>query len=109
MASIPVLSPPPRARPETAFDRLMRLDSPINPGLSENEFRRMFAKCRCGKVMTRRVFEGHICAVAAAAVHRRPAVIIDLTGDLPEQITVASNGSATHLGFIDLTIDSDDE
>ena len=43
------------------------------PGLSEVEFRKLFAKCCCGKITTRRVFKDHICLIAHAPL------IIDLT------------------------------
>jgi hypothetical protein len=64
---------PPKREPETSFNQLLRLDSIKRPGLSEVEFKNLFAKCRCGIVATRRVFNDHICAVV-------PAVqVIDLT------------------------------
>jgi hypothetical protein len=63
------------------------------PGLPEGDFRKLFAKCRCGLVMTRRVFEHHLCTVAAVS-----PVIIDLTSDTSDDDDV-----------IDLTGDSDDE
>ena len=92
----------PVMRPETAFDRLLRLDSWTRPGLSEAEFNRLFAKCHCGLVMTRRVFRNHICAMAAAAA-RNPPVVIDLTSDDSHDL-----GAHSHM-IIDLTSDEDDE
>ena len=73
---------------ETAFERLLRLDSVTQPGLSEREFRKLFARCRCGKVTTRRVFKDHICLITAI-----PPIVIDLT--------VSDNGNST---VIDLTL-----
>ena len=73
---------------ETAFERLLRLDSVTQPGLSEREFRKLFARCRCGKVTTRRVFKDHICLITAI-----PPIVIDLT--------VSVNGNST---VIDLTL-----
>lgn len=58
----------------TVLKRLMRLNSSIRPGLSETEFRRLFAKCHCGLIMTQRVFADHVCRVV-------DPVVIDLTGD----------------------------
>ena len=78
----------PARRPETLLDRLFRLDAWDGPGLPELRFRRMFAQCQCGLVMTCRVFGHHVCAV-------RTPPIIDLTSDLDTAI--------------DLTADSDDE
>jgi len=80
----------PSRGPETTLDRLMRLDSWARPGLPEADFKRLFAKCRCGLVMTQRVFKNHICAVAAAPV------VIDLTLETSDEV-------------IDLTGDSDEE
>jgi hypothetical protein len=46
------------------IDQLLKLDSWVGgSGLPESNFKRLFAKCDCGLVMTRRVFEAHICAV----------------------------------------------
>lgn len=65
LASIPTFEPPIRG-PETTLDKLLRLDSWINPGIDESEFRKLFVKCRCGMMTTRRVFKDHVCQVAAA-------------------------------------------
>lgn len=58
-------------RPDT-FTLLLKLDSWRTPGLSVAEFRNLFARCRCGLIMTRRVFDDHQCA---------PTEVIDLTLD----------------------------
>jgi len=78
-ASVPTYEAPIRG-PETVLDRLLRLDSWAQSGLSESEFNRLFAKCRCGLIMTCRVFRGHICAVAVGIMQKKPEVI-DLTLD----------------------------
>jgi hypothetical protein len=81
---------PPIRSAETAVDRLLKLDSWTSPGLTEADFRGLFAKCRCGLVMTRRVFQNHVCVAPAAPViidltlddgDNSWPVIIDLTGD----------------------------
>lgn len=77
-AYIPVYQRPVRG-PETVLDKLLKLDSWGRAGLTETEFRKLFAKCLCGLVMTRRVFPDHFC-VTAAVVKDTP-VIIDLTSD----------------------------
>ena len=71
---------------ETAFECLLRLDSVMQPGLSEREFRKLFARCRCGKVTTRWVFKDHICLITAI-----PPIVIDLT--------VSDNGNSTVIGL----------
>lgn len=75
-ASLTTLERPPRG-PETVIEQLLRLDTSRRPGLSESEFRMLFAKCVCGLIMTRRVFRDHICAPGVPA----PPVVIDLTSD----------------------------
>jgi hypothetical protein len=82
----------------TALDRLIRLNSFDKPGLSELEFRRLFAKCRCGLVMTRQVFRCRTCVPTVP-------VIINLTLDDSED----SAGTTTGPIIIDLTRDSDDD
>jgi hypothetical protein len=82
-------------RRETTLDQLARLDSQWRPGLLEADFMKLFAKCRCGLVMTRRVFRNHFCAAAPAPVVQ----VIDLTSD----------SSAEGPIIIDLTGDSDDD
>lgn len=74
-------SQPPVRRPETVVEQLLRLDSSRRPGLFESEFKRLFAKCSCGLIMTRRVFKDHICIPALAA----PPVVIDLTSDVSDE------------------------
>ena len=43
--------------------RLLQLNSPIRPGLSEKDFRSLFVKCTCGLVMTKGAFHSHYCTV----------------------------------------------
>ena len=78
---------------EATLDRLLRLDSWVNPGIPAADFKKLFAMCHCGMITTRRVFDHHVCVSVIP-------VIIDLTGDVPEE-----NGPV----IIDLTGDSDDE
>jgi len=89
---------PPNRLPETPFDQLLRLDSLARPGLSELEFRKLFVKCRCGKVTTSRVFKEHICAIVSDGPDPD---ILDLT--------VSSEDSDGDSSAIDLTSDSEDE
>jgi hypothetical protein len=77
IGSLPTYERPARG-PETSIEQLLRLDTSRRPGLSEAEFMKLFAKCSCGLIMTRRVFRDHICT---PAVQAPPAVIIDLTAD----------------------------
>lgn len=57
--------PPPRKspdyRPRKPLHLLLQLNSPIRPGLSERDFRRLFARCSCGLIMTRPAFRSHYC------------------------------------------------
>ena len=76
-------------------DRLARLNSSEEPGLSEVEFRSLFAKCRCGLIMTLRVFRVHACAPVLP-------VVFDLTSD-------DSDAASSKPIVIDLTADSDDD
>jgi hypothetical protein len=103
-ASVPTYEAPIRG-PETVLNRLLRLDSWARSGLSESEFNRLFAKCRCGLIMTRRVFRGHICAVAAGTMQKTP-VVIDLTLDEGDNFV---RERSSQLDIIDLTMDSDKE
>jgi hypothetical protein len=67
--------------PPTPFDQLMRLDSWYRPGLTEEQFKELITTCTCGMVMTRRVFNYHMCVGSqecTCADEREPEVI-DLT------------------------------
>lgn len=79
--------------PDIILNQLMRLHSSDAPGLPEAEFRKLFAKCRCGLVMSRGVFGNHVCQ----------PVIIDLTGD------DNTDKLASIPIIIDLTGDSEDD
>jgi hypothetical protein len=46
------------------FHLLLQLNSAIRPGLSQRDFRALFAKCICGLIMTRRAFRSHYCTTA---------------------------------------------
>ena len=94
----------PTSGPGPVVARLLKLDSFIRAGVPEAEFYSLFAKCRCGLVMTRRVFGNHVCAVATAIV---PPTVIDLTLDSEDD---GDNiGLSQHNAIVDLTVDSDDE
>ncbi|KAG6913871.1 hypothetical protein DXG01_003762 [Tephrocybe rancida] len=74
---VPAVDPPARPRPESTFDSLMTLDSTTAPGLTLQEFSKLFVRCRaCSLIMTRRVLEDHVCVVPST-----PSDVIDLTGD----------------------------
>lgn len=73
----------------------------MRPGLSQAEFKRLFAQCQCGLVMTRRAFDRHICAIAAASYTQGPRVFIDLTAGSEEDKSDVENR------VIDLTTDSE--
>jgi hypothetical protein len=90
----------PARKPQTTLDQLLKLDAWGGSGLPDSEFRRLFAKCTCGLVTTRRVFKDHVCAVTV--VQNRPA-IIDLTSDNGSQD--ARSGS---VDVIDLTMIDDE-
>jgi hypothetical protein len=42
---------------------LLQLHSAVRPGLSQRDFRSLFAKCACGLIMTRSAFRSHYCAI----------------------------------------------
>ena len=58
---IPTVRPPPNRRRKPLL-QLLQLDSAVRPGLSELDFRALFAKCGCGLIMTRKAFGSHYCA-----------------------------------------------
>jgi hypothetical protein len=98
-AAIPLRERPNRA-PETTFDQLLRLDSVARPGLTEFEFKKLFVKCRCGKVTTRRVFNEHICAI----IPDEPAPVdVDLTSDADDEDLIDLTGESDD-SLIDLTV-----
>jgi hypothetical protein len=65
----------PANRPPNDYELLMRLDALIRPGLTAKEFVKLFMECRCGLIMTQRVFGSHECLPEKED-------IIDLTNDL---------------------------
>jgi hypothetical protein len=73
----------PIRHPATFSEKFVKLNSWGQAGLHEREFKKLFAKCICGLVMTTRVFQGHDCAITAA-----PHTIIDLTTDDDNDSTV---------------------
>jgi hypothetical protein len=94
--AIPTFERPPR-RIENTIDLLFRLDGINRPGLSEAEFRNLFAKCPCGLIMTRRSYRGHVCADATTVVVQNAPVVIDLTldGDSDTGESLSDSGSAS--------------
>jgi hypothetical protein len=80
---------PPAERIRVAMAQLIRLDTLLDPGLTIQEFLKLFAICRqCRRVMTRRVVLIHECIPADVAEERelemeeeRELAIIDLTED----------------------------
>ena len=98
MASTSRFNRPAKAA-ETTLDRLIRLDSWVKPGLSEAEFRRLFYKCKCGLITTRRIFDKHTCTPP-----RQPSIVIDLTSD-DSSSDVENSGAMV----IDLSVDSDED
>jgi len=93
--SIPMYKQPACRKP--VLDQLTRLNSSARPGLSEIEFKRLFAKCHCGLIMMRQVFRVHTCEPATP-------VIIDLTDD-----SDLATDSTSVPAIIDLTSDSNDD
>ncbi|KAG2744886.1 hypothetical protein P692DRAFT_20850060 [Suillus brevipes Sb2] len=68
-----------RNKTHDTFDRLLKLDSFTQPGLTEAEFRRFLTRCNnCQLIMTRRTFERHHCMGQAWRRDHRTEVI-DLT------------------------------
>lgn len=55
-------------QPPTSFQLLLQLHSPIRPGLSESEFRSLFASCSCGLIMTKTAFSAHRCPILGGQV-----------------------------------------
>lgn len=90
------------AAPESPLNQLLRLDSSARPGLSDAEFSNLFAKCRCGLIMTRRVFVDHLCAIVMAQ-KSHVAAIIDLTSDNGDCSGNISGGQ----NVIDLTMEDE--
>jgi hypothetical protein len=60
----------PASCPATS-DMLERLDSKVQPGITEAEFQNLFVRCECGLFTTRRAFGLHDCRNE----------VIDLTGE----------------------------
>ena len=65
------------------FDRLLRLDTVLEPGLLKAEFQKLFVSCKwCGFVMTKRVFWAHDCkARVGNGKGDSEGDLIDLTGN----------------------------
>lgn len=75
LEGIPTENPPEKGA-EMPFAKLIRLDSMVQPGLPEVEFRDLFTMCRqCRWVMTQKSFRYHECNLG------EEQNIIDLTVD----------------------------
>ena len=61
----------PMCRTKTVPELLEQLDARVRPGIPDSEFLKLFVRCECGLVVTRRAFGEHKCRAA----------IIDLTED----------------------------
>lgn len=60
-------------------ERILALDK---NGLPVADFDRMFSRCACGLVMTRRVFVNHDCAAQSAySLALSSTEVVDLTGN----------------------------
>jgi hypothetical protein len=69
---------PPVLRPKEVMDRLLRLDTIVNPGLTWVEFLALFAQCNgCRLVMMQRTFQSHLCILLDSDTE---AKVVDLTG-----------------------------
>src|SRR6202011_4421721 len=87
-------------------DRFLRLDSDTRPGLYGPEFNRLFAKCSCGLIMTRRVFRNHVCAMSLAVVRDTHAIINLMVNDVtPRTVIDLTVDDVTPRTVIDLTVD----
>jgi hypothetical protein len=78
---MPALNARPSRRPATITEKFLKLDSWGRAGLRESEFKKLFAKCVCGLVMTRRVFQDHDCAITLV-----PNTVIDLTSESDDSV-----------------------
>ena len=63
-----------------SFDLLLQLDSVVKPGITEEEFEQLFARCRvCRHYMTRRMTTFHECKAMGRV---NLADVIDLTEEI---------------------------
>lgn len=58
---------------------LWKLESHSRPGLTASEFYKLFTQCRCGMIMTRRVFWRHRCQFTVIELNSEGDVMVDLT------------------------------
>jgi hypothetical protein len=61
-------------------NQIFDLDASILPGLPEAQFKKLFAKCYCGLITTKRVFNIHRC------IRAEEQTIIDLTGSDSDEL-----------------------
>jgi hypothetical protein len=74
---------------ESEVARLFRLDAMEGAGLTDAEFRELFARCPCGLTMTHRSYRFHVCG-DAVAFRTRPTVVSD---DLEDYVLDLSSDS----------------
>jgi len=60
VGGLPILCRPANPPPSES-ELIARLDALIRPGLRTQEFKRLFASCRCGLVVSRQMFAIHEC------------------------------------------------
>lgn len=69
------MMPPERAPPKrirfNAISSLLRLDSPVDPGLKPEEFRALFRQCSCKLITTRLAFASHFCISQVGQLRER--------------------------------------
>lgn len=58
--NVPTFNPPPNVA-LSVTEQLEKLDYFCRLGLTEREFKQLFGKCRCGMVVTHRMFSMHEC------------------------------------------------
>lgn len=72
---------PAAKKTQSVLDWLFRLDAVVSPGITQAQFRRLFARCSdCGSVMTKRVFPGHEC-IEQTAANDTDSSVINLVSD----------------------------
>jgi hypothetical protein len=87
----------PRRREATTTETLLALNASTQPGLSEKDFQKLFARCKCGLIMTHRVFKRHACmevidALASDDSDSAP----DTPSPAPKVIDLTSDGTTIY-------------
>jgi hypothetical protein len=73
VGGLPILCRPANPPPSES-ELIARLDALIRPGLRTQQFKQLFASCRCGVVVSRRMFAIHECLPMPAI-----GEVVDLT------------------------------